>query len=216
VPACHPVNRMPESTKPADRPTGQRASRLTDRPNLYVVLTHYPVVDKRGKIITSAVTNLDLHDISRAVKTYGVKGFYVVTPLVDQQRLVQKIISHWTDGAGAVYNPARCSALELIKLKDTIAAVAEDIKDIENVYPKTVVTCARSNTGSTGYKEIREILKSGKPHLLVFGTAWGLADTFIAEADFILEPILGPTEYNHLSVRSAASIILDRLLGMNI
>ena len=181
--------------------------------NLYVALTHYPVVDKRGDIITSAVTNLDLHDISRAAKTYGVKAFYVVTPLVDQQGLVQKIISHWTNGAGAVYNPVRRSALDLIKLKDTIAAVAEDINGIENIYPKTVVTCARKNTASTGYEEFREILKSGKPHLLVFGTAWGLADTFIAEADFILEPIMGPTEYNHLSVRSAASIILDRLLG---
>jgi len=204
---------MPESTKPANRLTGERVNRLTDKPNLYVALAHYPVVDKRGDIITSAVTNLDLHDISRAVKTYGVKAFYVVTPLVDQQRLVQKIISHWTDGAGAVYNPARRSALELIKLKDTIAAVAEDINGIETVYPKTVVTCARRNTASTGYKEIREILKSGKPLLLVFGTAWGLADTFIAGADYILEPIMGPTDYNHLSVRSAASIILDRLLG---
>ena len=185
-------------------------------PNLYVALTHYPVVDRRGDIITSAVTNLDLHDISRAAKTYGAKGFYVITPLVDQQRLVHKIISHWTHGAGAVYNPARRSALKLIKLKDTIAAVAEDIDGIENETPKTVATCARRNTTSTGYKELREILKSGKPHLLVFGTAWGLADTFIAEADYILDPILGPTDYNHLSVRSAAGIILDRLLGMNV
>ena len=182
-------------------------------PNLYVALTHYPVVDKRGDIITSAVTNLDLHDIARAAKTYGVKSYYVVTPLVDQQGLVQKIISHWTNGSGAVYNPARRSALELIKIKDTIADVVEDIKDIEKVYPKTVVTCARRYPTSTGYQEFREILKSGKPHLLVFGTAWGLAESFISEADYTLEPILGPTDYNHLSVRTAAGIILDRLLG---
>jgi len=181
--------------------------------NLYVALTHYPVVDKRGDIITSAVTNLDLHDISRAVKTYGVKTFYVVTPLKDQQDLVQKIISHWTHGAGAVYNPARRSALELIRVKDTIADVVADIKDIENVDPKTVVTCARRYPSSTGYKEFRGILKSDRPHLLVFGTAWGLAKAFISEADYILEPILGPADYNHLSVRSAAAIILDRLLS---
>lgn len=203
--ARQPVTRMPESTKPA--------SRLTNMPNLYVALTHYPVVDKRGDIITSAVTNLDLHDISRAVKTYGVKSYYVVTPLVDQQDLVQKIISHWTSGSGAVYNPARRSALELIKVKDTIADVVEDIRGIENVYPKTAVTCARKYTAGTGYKEFREILKSGKPYLLVFGTAWGLAEQFISEADYTLEPILGPTDYNHLSVRTAAGIILDRLLG---
>jgi hypothetical protein len=33
------------------------------------------------------------------------------------------------------------------------------------------------------------------------------------QADYILEPIYGPGEYNHLSVRSAVAIILDRLLG---
>jgi hypothetical protein len=159
------------------------------------------------------VTNLDLHDISRAVKTYGVKSFYVVTRLVDQQSLVQKIISHWTRGSGAVYNPARRRALELIKVKSTIADVAEDIKGIENIYPKKVVTCARRYPTSTGYKEFREILKTGKPHLLIFGTAWGLAEPFISEADYILDPVMGPTDYNHLSVRSAAGIILDRLLG---
>jgi hypothetical protein len=204
---------MPESTKPDNRLTGEQVNRLTDIPNLYVALTHYPVVDKRGDLITSAVTNLDLHDISRAVKTYGVKSYYIVTPLVDQQGLVHKIISHWTNGSGAVYNPARRSALEMIKVKDTIGDVVEDIKDLENVYPKTVVTSARRYTTSTGYKEFREILKSGKPHLLVFGTAWGLAEPFIAEADYTLEPIMGPTDYNHLSVRTAAGIILDRLLG---
>jgi hypothetical protein len=211
-----PVTRMPETKKPNDRLTDKQVNRDSALPNLYVALTHYPVVDKRGDNITSAVTNLDLHDISRAAKTYGVKSYYVVTPLVDQQGLVQKIISHWTSGSGAVYNPARRSALELIKVKDTIADVVEDIKGIENDTPKTVVTCARRKPTSTGYKEFREILKSGKPHLLVFGTAWGLAESFIAEADFILDPILGPTDYNHLSVRTAAGIILDRLLGTNL
>ena len=75
-------------------------------PDLYVALTHYPVVNKRGETIASAVTNLDLHDISRTAKTYGLKSFYVVSPLKDQKTLVQRIISHWTTGAGAVYNPA--------------------------------------------------------------------------------------------------------------
>ena len=208
-----PVTGMPVTKKPADRLTDKQVNRDSALPNLYVALTHYPVVDKRGDMITSAVTNLDLHDIARAVKTYGVKSYYVVTPLVDQQGLVHKIISHWTNGSGAVYNPARRSALEMIKVKDTIGDVVEDIKDLEGVYPKTVVTSARKYTTSTGYKEFREILKSGKPHLLVFGTAWGLAEPFISEADYTLEPIMGPTDYNHLSVRTAAGIIFDRLLG---
>jgi hypothetical protein len=196
-----------------NRPTGERVNRKTGMPRLYVALTHYPVVNKRGDIIASSVTNLDLHDISRAARTFGAKRFYVVTPLVDQKILVEKIISHWTNGIGGVYNPARRSALELIKTKDSIADAAEEIEGIEKVYPKTVVTCARSFPSSISFKELRDILQLGRPHLLVFGTAWGLAETYISQADYILEPISGQTAYNHLSVRSAAGIILDRLLG---
>ena len=184
-------------------------------PNLYLALTHYPVMDKRGDIIAAALTNLDLHDISRAAKTYGVKSFYVVTPLSDQKVLAKKIIAHWTGGAGAVYNPDRRSALELIKVKDSISDVVEDIKGIENSYPKTVTTCARRYPASIGYAEFRDILEKGIPHLLIFGTAWGLAESLISEADFVLKPIRGTASYNHLSVRSAAAIILDRLLGPN-
>ena len=182
-------------------------------PNLYVALTHYPVVDKRGDIIAAAITNLDLHDISRVVKTYGVKTFYVVTPLVDQQKLVRKIISHWTFGYGAEYNPTRRSALKQIKLKDTIADVGREIAENDGVCPKLTVTSARQYPSNVGYREYRQILKSDEPHLLVFGTAWGLAESFIAEANYILKPISGGTDYNHLSVRCAAGIILDRLLG---
>ena len=182
-------------------------------PNLYLALTHYPVINKRGDIIASALTNLDIHDISRAAKTYGVKSFYVVTPLSDQKVLAKKIIAHWTGGAGAVYNPDRRSALELIKVKASIIDVVEDIKGIENSYPKTVATSARRYPSSIGYAEFRDILESGIPHLLIFGTAWGLAESLISESDFVLEPITGTTAYNHLSVRSAAAIILDRLLG---
>ena len=65
-------------------------------PSLYVALTHYPVVNKHGNVIASALTNLDLHDISRAAKTYGVKKFFVVTPLEDQKELAKRIIAHWT------------------------------------------------------------------------------------------------------------------------
>ena len=182
-------------------------------PNIYVALTHYPVVNKRGDIIASALTNLDLHDIARAAKTYGVKSYYLVTPLSDQKALANKIIAHWTSGAGAVYNPARRSALELIKVKDSIGDVRDDIKSIEDNYPKTVTTCARSYPANIGYSEIRDIIECSIPHLLIFGTAWGLAESVISEADYVLEPIAGTTGYNHLSVRSAAAIILDRLLG---
>jgi hypothetical protein len=181
--------------------------------NIYVALAHYPVVDKNGETIASAVTNLDLHDISRAAKTYGVKSFYVVTPLADQRALAERIIAHWTNGAGAGYNPSRRSALELIRIKDSIADVVDHINGIEKAYPKIIVTCARRQQSSISYEKLRDLIGGGKPYLLVFGTAWGLAEQLICEADFVLEPVVGATAYNHLSVRSAAAIILDRLLG---
>jgi hypothetical protein len=182
-------------------------------PNLYVALTHYPVVNKKGNIIASALTNLDLHDISRAAKTYGLKSFFVVTPLEDQKALAERIIAHWTDGFGGVYNPQRRSALELIRIKDSLSAVYDEVAAAENNYPLTVATCARKYPTSIGYQEFRTMLSNGKPYVLILGTAWGLAEEFIFGADYVLEPIAGSADYNHLSVRSAAAIIFDRLLG---
>ncbi len=178
---------------------------------LYIALLHYPVVNKTGETIASAVTNLDLHDIARAARTYGVCAYYVVTPLEDQKVLVKKIVSHWEEGFGAAYNPARKEALGTIHIYDTLEAVVDHITGIENEAPKTVATSANLLSGSISYEQMREKLKSGKPYLLLFGTAWGFPEDFLARADDILAPIKGCTDYNHLSVRSAASIILDRL-----
>jgi hypothetical protein len=182
-------------------------------PKLYMALIHYPVVDKNGDIIASAVTNLDLHDISRAAKTYGLKSFYVVTPLEDQKELVARIISHWTNGIGATYNPKRRSALELIRVKDSFSEVLDQIADTENDYPITIATCARRYPTNVSYEKLGAMLNNGKPYVLILGTGWGLAEEFISKADYVLEPIAGATDYNHLSVRSAAAIMLDRLLG---
>ena len=194
--------------KPAKRAIGHNTM-----PNVYVALMHYPVVDKNGDVIASAVTNLDLHDIARAAKTYGLKSFYVVTPLEDQRKLVARIISHWTTGIGATYNPKRRSALEIIRVRNSYAAVLEQIAATENNDPITIATCARKYPGSLSYEKFRDLLSNGQPYVLALGTAWGLAEEFISTADYVLEPIAGKTDYNHLSVRSAAAIMLDRLLG---
>ncbi|MEA1948929.1 MAG: RNA methyltransferase [Thermodesulfobacteriota bacterium] len=183
--------------------------------NLYVALTHYPVVNKNGDIITSAVTNLDLHDISRVAKTYGVRSFYVTTPLEDQIALIKKIVLHWVEGTGSQYNPKRREALELIIIKNSLDEVKDHIRQNGGNSPKTVVTSARHGPGNLSFGKFRKMLKDGNLYLLIFGTAWGLPEKFIAEADYILNPVIGNTDYNHLSVRSAAAIILDRLFGRN-
>jgi hypothetical protein len=60
----------------------------------------------------------------------------------------------------------------------------------------------------------RRLDEGDKPLLIVFGTGWGLAPAVIAEADACLEPIRSSKSvYNHLSVRSACAIALDRLYG---
>ena len=181
--------------------------------NLYVALTHYPVINKNGDIITSAVTNLDLHDISRAAKTYGVRSFYVVTPIEDQKVLAKEIVGHWLEGIGSKYNPKRREAMELIKIKNSIDDVKTQIREYYGDFPKTVVTSARQKPDNLSFGKFREMLQDGNLYLLIFGTAWGLPDNFISEADYILNPVIGNTDYNHLSVRSAVAIILDRLFG---
>lgn len=183
------------------------------KPNLYLALVHYPVVNKNGDTVAAAVTNLDLHDIARLAKTYGVSAFYVITPLDDQRKLTRRIVSHWVEGFGADYNPARRDALAIVRIKGTYGEMIDEITAEEQGAPKTVVTSARKAPGSLSYEQLRGMLNQGGPYVLNFGTAWGLSKDFIQAADYLLDPITGGTHYNHLSVRSAASIIVDRLLG---
>ncbi|OQX63654.1 MAG: hypothetical protein B5M56_02195 [Desulfococcus sp. 4484_241] len=177
-----------------------------------MALAHYPVVNRQGVTIASAVTNLDIHDIARAGRTYGISGYYVVTPLSDQKRLVESIVSHWTDGVGAKHNPWRAEAFRLVRVCETIEDAADRIRVREKVSPLVVATSARRHDSPVNIGFIRSKLED-VPVLLVFGTAWGLAPEFLKSADHILEPLAVRGGYNHLSVRSAVSIILDRLLG---
>lgn len=187
----------------------------SEYPNLHIALIHYPVYNKHGKVIASAISGLDLHDIARVAKTYSVRSFAVVTPLQDQQRLAKRIVAHWTNGFGSTYNPSRKEALSLVRVKPSLQDVVDDIVYAGHEKPKTVVTDAKPHPNETGYKMLAQMLKDGSPYLILFGTAWGLTADFIRMADYVLSPIAGKGSYNHLSVRSAAAIILDRLLGGN-
>jgi tRNA (guanine37-N1)-methyltransferase len=50
---------------------------------------------------------------------------------------------------------------------------------------------------------------------MLFGTGQGLSQSLIERCDYLLLPIDGFSEFNHLSVRSAVAIVLDRWLGVN-
>ncbi|MFC1505323.1 RNA methyltransferase [Thermodesulfobacteriota bacterium] len=183
------------------------------KPNLYLALIHYPVISKNGEIIASAVTNLDLHDIARTARTYDVKGFYVVTPLEDQRTLVSRILAHWTEGEGARYNPQRGEALALVDIEANFSDVCRAVQAREKRRPQVVATSARVASGTVSFQGLRDMLATGDPYILAFGTAWGLAEDFIEATDYVLDPIEGDRDYNHLAVRSAAAIVLDRLVG---
>ena len=163
-------------------------------------------------MVSTAITNLDLHDIARAGKTFDVGGYYVVNPQPAQRELAGRIISHWTLGFGAEYNPNRGEALGVIKVVGELGEARADIAARHGAEPKLIVTAAKGAGGAIGYSDARGMLGSG-PHILAFGTGWGLTREFIETADFVLKPIEGVAGYNHLPVRSAVAIILDRLLS---
>ena len=100
--------------------------------NLYAALVHYPVVNRQGKTIGSALTTIDLHDIARASMTFGVKRVYVITPYPDQAELAEEVIRHWTLGVGSRLNPSRKQALERIRVTDTFENAVRQIQAEQN------------------------------------------------------------------------------------
>lgn len=184
--------------------------------NLALALVHYPVYNKHHEVITSALTNLDQHDIARSSKTFGLDRFYIVTPSEEQRKLAERICGHWQQGWGAGYNPDRKHALDIIRVVPTVATAVTDFQREFSKPVKIAVTGAVRRPGSTALLTLRSFLReTDQPYLLLLGTGWGLTDECFSKADLILEPIAGNSTYNHLSVRSAAAIMLDRLKGID-
>jgi hypothetical protein len=181
--------------------------------NLYIGLVHHPIYDKRKEVVATAVTNFDIHDIARCARTFGLGGFFIITPLESQVQLVERIIRHWVEGTGSVYNPTRKESFSLIRVSRTIDEAGREISDLWQKKVKRVATGASHHPKSIGFEILRKLLEDrGTPFLILFGTGWGLTQEVKDDADYVLEPIEGKG-YNHLSVRSAVAIILDRLLG---
>jgi len=189
---------------------------LTKSVPLYVALVHYPVVNRKGEIIASAITNLDLHDMARTSRTYAVPACYIVTPLHDQKVLIGRLLDHWCKGVGKELHPDREEALKRLRIADGIAAVKKEIHAEWGEAPLVWATTANEQSGALTHSQARRQLGNGRrPCLLLFGTAWGLAPAVLSEADAVLHAIPGRGGYNHLSVRCAAAILMDRLLHMD-
>ena len=181
---------------------------------LYMAIIHYPVTNKHGDLVTTSITNFDIHDMGRTAATFGVKTVFLVNPVPSQQWFAKRVVRHWTDGAGAAYNPTRHESMNHVALSNDLGEMVEAITTEEEQAPQLVVTSARALPNSVSYENLREKLATGDtPYCLLFGTGWGLHPEIVEEADLVLPPIEGPSDYNHLSVRAAAAIILDRLCG---
>lgn len=185
--------------------------------NLYIALCHYPVVNKFGEKVAVSVTNLDLHDMSRVARSYGLGGFYATTPIEDQKALADQLLNHWKKGAGSLANPDRAEAFSKVKVFDDIEAAVLDIEAQTGQCPRLAATSARLDRRKKAepamtYQEVQGWL-ANSPVLLIFGTGHGLAEEVLSKADGILRPIRFLDDYNHLSVRSAVAIIVDRLIA---
>lgn len=180
---------------------------------LFVALLHYPMVNKQRATVATSVTNFDIHDIARASATYGVDRYFIVTPVEMQRDFVRRIMTHWLEGEGADYNPTRGEALEVAEVAPDLVAVGASIERDFGSEPFWVATSARASGRMVRVEDVRARLDAGENLCLVFGTGHGLHPEIMEAADAVLEPIHGPTPFNHLSVRSAVSIYLDRLRG---
>jgi hypothetical protein len=183
-------------------------------PPVALALVHHPVRDRAGDIITTAVTNLDVHDIARTARTYDLAAYYLVTPIEAQRVLVERILSHWRDGAGARRVPERSVALAICVVVPTIEAALEHMTEQAGSRPRTFVTGARPPAGQRVLDDAEARARMAEaPSLVLFGTGHGLASETVQAADHVLAPIRSGASYNHLSVRAAVAITLDRLFG---
>lgn len=188
---------------------------------IHCALVHHPVKNREGAVVASAITNVDVHDLARSARTFGLAGYWVVSPIAAQRLLVERILEHWRTGAGARRVPERTNALAICHPIESVDAAIEAIAASAGARPELWITAATPPPGkiTIPWAEARRTLEGeGAPVLILFGTAHGLHPVLTDRADRVLPPIHGPSVgagrgYNHLSVRAAAAITLDRLRG---
>lgn len=184
-------------------------------PKLSIGLVHYPVRDRLQKTVATNVTNFDIHDIARAAQVYGVEKYYIIHPMKEQLMFVERVLDHWRTGQGAKFNPMRRTALGAV---NTAESVEKAIADWNQPDGLVIATAARSDETLKKYSfsELRQEMHVAKrPVLMLFGTGFGMTEELLSSCSGVLEGIRGapPNDYRHLSVRSAVSICLDRVMG---
>jgi len=181
----------------------------------HLALVHHPVVDRTGAVITTALTNFDIHDLARSSLTYGLAGYHIVTPITSQRDKAAHIARLWIDDAQGEH---RALALALVRTAESIEAVIAELTSAHGLAPVVVASSARAGSFPAIPRRSPSALHAEAstnpaPLLLLLGTGWGLAEALIPSVSLMLAPIEGASEWNHLSVRSAGAVLLDRLFG---
>lgn len=181
--------------------------------NLAFCLFHYPVRLENGQSGTSSLTNLDIHDIGRISRAYGLGAFYVLTPLQDQLDILAAIIRHWTVGPGGQANPDRRESLELVEPVADIASLEAKALARFGIPPLYVAPSASwpKRGQALSCADVAALCEK-RPVVICLGTARGLDMRHFPLEYAPLRP-LRFLDANHLSVRAAAAIIADRILG---
>jgi tRNA (guanine37-N1)-methyltransferase len=185
------------------------------RARTHLALVHHPVVDRTGAVITTALTNFDIHDLARSSLTYGLAGYHIVTPITSQRDKAAHIARLWIDDAQGEH---RAAALRLVRTSASIDEVIETLTAEHGAAPIVVASSARASSFPGIARRSPSALRAEAgadpaPLLLLLGTGWGLAESLIPSVSRMLAPIDGASDWNHLSVRSAGAILLDRLFG---
>jgi tRNA (guanine37-N1)-methyltransferase len=181
----------------------------------HLALVHHPVTDRTGSVVTTSLTNFDIHDLARSSLTYGLAGYHIVTPIAAQRDKAAHIAALWIADA---HGEHRARALALVRTADSIEAAIAEIAATHGIPPRVVATSARTGSFPGVARRSPEELRAEAgadpaPLLILLGTGWGLADALIPSVSRMLAPIEGGSDWNHLSVRSAGAIVLDRLFG---
>jgi tRNA (guanine37-N1)-methyltransferase len=183
----------------------------------HVALVHHPVFDRTGAVVTTALTNFDVHDIARSTQTYGLGDYYVVTPVAAQREKAEHIARLWQEEGGEHRALALARVRPVPSIADAIAAITEQAGQPPLVVATTATEARFAGLPRRTPRALTAELQDapGRPLLILFGTGWGLADHLIPEAERALLPIRARSSWNHLSVRSAVAILLDRLFGLS-
>lgn len=173
---------------------------------LNLTLLHYPCIDRLNKEVATAIYPLDIQDIARSSATFGVETFFVVHPEKKQREFAERITSFWSKEGARQWNKHRTRALKRVHILSSLDDIIALFKN-----PILIATSAKIQTDKIiPYKKALELSKSYDV-IVILGTGHGLHKKVFNKIDYQLPPIKGPTDYNHLSVRAAAGIILHNI-----